>query len=193
MQADFFKALVPVQQKGRRVPITLQNKADRKIEFLLSLEKLIECSDKSFVSPIVITVKRDGILKLAFESRKLNKQKHESKYQMPNIEELMDVIGQTVSERKSGTVYFPTMDLTYPYRPLPSDKDTSKDWIFLLVGGQSTGAYWFKTGFYGLTMMSSEFQRVMDSSLKEFPNADAFIDANLILSKGIEIEHIRLT
>ena len=71
-QADFFKTLVPVQQKIRRVPIRFQVKVDRKIEKLLSqghIEKFLECSDKYFVSPIVITVKKEGSAKLALESR----------------------------------------------------------------------------------------------------------------------------
>ena len=57
------------------------------------IEKLEECSDKYFVSPIVITVKKDGPLKLALESRELNKQVHKNKNQMPNFEELMDTVG----------------------------------------------------------------------------------------------------
>ena len=36
VQADFFKALMPAQQKSRRVMITLQYKIDREIEKLLS-------------------------------------------------------------------------------------------------------------------------------------------------------------
>ena len=36
-----------------------------------------------------------------------------NKYQMPSIEELMDTVGQTISERKPGEVYFSTMDLTH--------------------------------------------------------------------------------
>ena len=61
------------------------------------IEKLEKCSDKYFVSPIVITVKKDGSVEFALESRKLNKQVHKNKYQMPNIEELMDTVGQTIS------------------------------------------------------------------------------------------------
>ena len=98
------------------MPITLQEKVDKEIDKLLRqghIEKLTECSDKYFVSPIVITVKKDRSVKLALESRELNKQVHKNKYQMPNIEELMDTVGQTISERKPGDVYFSTMDLTY--------------------------------------------------------------------------------
>ena len=54
-----------------------------------------------FCVPIVITVKKDGSVKLALESRELNKQMHKNKYQMPNIEELMDTVGQTISEKKN--------------------------------------------------------------------------------------------
>ena len=66
VQAEFFKTLVPIQQKGRRVPLTLQEKVDKEIEKLLEQghnHKLEECSDKYFVSPIVITVKKDGSVK----------------------------------------------------------------------------------------------------------------------------------
>ena len=48
VQAEFFKNLVRVQQKGRRVPVTLQEKADKEIYKLLTqghIEKLKECSD----------------------------------------------------------------------------------------------------------------------------------------------------
>ena len=48
-QADFFENLTPVQQKGRRVPISIQEKLDAEIDKLLKqghIEKLTECSDK---------------------------------------------------------------------------------------------------------------------------------------------------
>ena len=193
VHADFFETLTPIQQKGRRVPITLQGKVDKEIDKLLRqghIEKLNECSNKYFVSPIVITVKTDGSVKLALESRELNKQVHKNKYQMPNIEELMDTVGQTISERKPGDVYFSTMDLTYAYGQLPLSPETSVQCNFSLVGGKSTGTYRFQTGFYGLTTMPAEFQRVMDTIISEFPQAHAFNDYILVVTKGTEIEHI---
>ena len=80
IQADFFKALMPVRQKSRRVLITLKDRVDKEIEKLLSqghVEKFEECSDKYFVSPIVITL-RNGTVKLAVEPRELNKQIHKT-------------------------------------------------------------------------------------------------------------------
>ena len=77
VQVEIFKNLIPIQQKGRRVPISLQEKVDKEIDKLLEqghIQKLEDCSDKNFVSPIVITLKKDSSVKLALESRELNKQ-----------------------------------------------------------------------------------------------------------------------
>ena len=82
------------------------------------------------------------------------------------------------------------MDLTYAFGQLPLNLETSVHCNFSLVGGKSTGTYRFKTGFYGLTSMPAEFERVMDSILSEFPRAHAFIDDILNTTKGSEIEHI---
>ena len=138
----------------------MQEKVDTEIDKLLKqgqIEKLTECSDKYFVSPIVITVKKDGSVKLALESRELNKQVHKNKHQMPNIEELMDTVGQTISEKKPGDIFPTTMDLTYAYGQLPLSAETSVQCKFSLIGGRSTGTYRFKAGFYGLTTKPAEF------------------------------------
>ena len=50
----------------------------------------------------------------------------------------------------------------------------------------------FKNGFYGLTSMPAEFQKEIDNLLKDFPQANAFIDDILIASKGTKVEHIAL-
>ena len=53
-----------------------------------------------------------------------------------------------------------------------------------MVGEKSIGTYRFKMGFYDLTTMPAEFQRVMDALLSEFPCAHAIIDDILVISKG---------
>ena len=66
---------------------------------------------------------------------------------MPNIEELMDAVGKTISENKPGEINFSTMDLTYAYGQLLLSQDTSLHCNFSLVVGKTTGTYRFKTGF----------------------------------------------
>ena len=71
------------------------------------------------------------------------------------------------------------MDLTYAYGQLPLNAETSVQCNFSLIGGRSTGTYRFKTGFYGLTTI-----------LAEYPQAHAFIDDILVVTKGTAIDHI---
>ena len=56
--------------------------------------KLIKFSDIQFISPIVITVKKDQTMKLALDSKKIKNFVHKNKYQMLNIELLLDNITQ---------------------------------------------------------------------------------------------------
>ena len=96
---------------------------------------------------------------MALESRELNKQVHENKYQMPNIDELVDGISQIIAERKAGDIYFTTLNFTYAHGQFSLDQKTSEQRKFSLVGGKLTGTYRFKNGFYGLTSMPAEFQK----------------------------------
>ena len=133
VSAECFENLRPIQQKGRRVPISLQDKVDKEIHRLINeghIVKLQECSDKYFVSPVVITVKKDGSIKLTLQSRELNKQVHKNKYQMPNIDELVDGVSQIIAERKAGDVYFTTLDFTYACGQVALEQKTSEQCNF---------------------------------------------------------------
>ena len=56
-----------------------------------------------FISPIVITVKKDKYVKLALDAKVLNKAILKNKYQMPDINSLIDSISQHISN--SNQVY----------------------------------------------------------------------------------------
>ena len=82
-----------MQQKGRKWPISLQDKVGRKTTREMQeghMVKLENFSEKYFVCPIVNTAKKDGSIKFALESKEMNKPVHKNKYQMPNIDQLMD-------------------------------------------------------------------------------------------------------
>ena len=130
------------------------------------IEKLSSCSDEHFISPIVITVKKDQSIKLALDSKVLNKAIHKNKYQTPNIEMLIDSISQHLTETQDGQqAYFTTLDLKYAYSQLKLHQDTAKHCNFNIICDESTGTYRFKTSFYGLTDMPAEFQKAMDYTL----------------------------
>ena len=103
-----FKAL---QQRGRRIPIHIQEKVEHEVRSLIDhdhITRLEKCSDQQFISPIVITVKKDGSTKLAMDSKQINKSIHKNKYQMPNSDVLLNNIAQSAQEgsNKPETTFF---------------------------------------------------------------------------------------
>ena len=184
-------------ERGRRVPINLQERANCEIRKLPEEEhrkKLKNCSDQYFISPIVITVKRDQTIKLALDSKILNKTIHKNKYQMPNIETLIDSISQIINDYKTepaDKIYFPTIDLMFAYSQLNLHPDTAKHCSFNIVSGDMTGTYRFKTYLYGFTEMPAEFQKAMDYTLVGLKKI-CFLDDTFIGSKGSDNDRFQL-
>ena len=154
-------------------------------------EKLSSCSDEHFISPIVITVKKDQSIKLALDSKALNKAIHKNKYQTPNIDTLIDTISQHLTNTQKGQqAYFTTLDVTYAYSQFKLHHDTAKHCNFNIICGESTGTYRLKTGYYGLTDMPAEFQKAMNYTLLGLQNTYFFMDDIIIVSTGTEADHL---
>ena len=132
--------------KRKKVPIHLQSKVKVELKKLLNeghIEKLTNCYDQFFISPTVITVKKDQSIKIALDSKILNKAILKNKYQMPNIDPLIQTISHTLSTAPQETAYFTTLELQYAYSQLNLHRDTARHCNFYLVSGDMTGTYRF--------------------------------------------------
>ena len=146
--------------KGKRIPIHLLPKNKLCINQLLRdghIKKLSRCSEDCFIFPIVITAKRDGSIKLALNSKLLNKQIFRNRYQMPYLFELIDNVAVTISGHNEDKIWFSSIDLKYANSQIPLSKKASNQCNFRIVGGDVIDPYRFKTGFYGLGDMPNEF------------------------------------
>ena len=192
-KSKFHKNFQPRHQKGRRIPINLQDKFNTELRKLLAekhIIKLSSCPNNYFISPIVVTFKKDQTIKLALDSKVLNKAIHKNKYQMPNIDTLIESISQQISAPASQNItYFSTIDLKYAYSQLNLDINTANHCNFNIISGDMTGTYRFQTGFYGLTDMPAEIQKAMDYTLIGLENTYCFLDDILIVSKGSLNDH----
>ena len=150
-KSKFHKDFQPRHQKGRRIPINLQDKVKAELRKLLAekhIIKLSNCPDKYFISPIVVTVKTDQTIKLALDSKVLKKSIHKNKYQMPNIDTLIESKSQQISAPASQNItYFSTIDLKYAYSQLNLDTNTANHCNFNIFSGDMTGTYRYQTGF----------------------------------------------
>ena len=194
VRSKFHKKFTPTHQKGRRVPINLLYKVSDELKKLSNqghIEKLQECSDQNFISPIVITVKKDKAVKLALDSKVLNKAIHKNKSQMPNIDSVIDSISQHIIDSNLGeNVYFSTIDLHYASGQLNLHPDTARHCNFKFICGESTGTYRFKSGSYGLGM-PAEFQKSMDYTLIGLTNTYCFLDDIIVVSKTSKESHLK--
>ena len=195
VSSKFHRNYRVTHQKARKVPIHLQPKLKIELKKLLNeghIKKLTNCSDQFFISPIVITVKKDHSIKIALGSKILNKAIHKNKYQMPIIDSLIQTISQTLSTAPQETAYFTTLDLQYAYRQLNLHSDTARHCNLNLVSGDMTGTYRFKTGIYGQTDMPAEFQKAIDCTLASLNNTFCFLNDILIVSRGGIEQHLVL-
>ena len=87
----------------------------------------------------MITVKKDQTVKLALDSKKINKFIRKNKYQMPNIDLLLDNLTQVVKSNDNQQTLFSTLDLRYAYSQILLDKPAREQCNFSLIGGNATG------------------------------------------------------
>ena len=75
---NFKDPLVPRQVKGRKVPIHLQDRITAEIKKLIKdkhIKKLEKYTTDHFIALIVLTAKKVGSIKLAFNAKPMNAQK----------------------------------------------------------------------------------------------------------------------
>ena len=124
----------------------IQDKVGIEIRNLIQeghIVKLNKCTSEHFISPIVITAKKDGSVKLAMDAKPMNDQIHKNQYQMPNLLELLDSAAQIITSSKVGDVWFTSLDLKYAFSQIPLSDGVSSQCNFNIVCGEQTGLYRF--------------------------------------------------
>ena len=108
VSTKFNYPLCPIQEKGRRIPIQIQDKVQSECTKLLlkgRTQKLEKCTSDCFTALIVIKVKNDDSIKLAFVAKLINRQLYKNKYQMPNVDEFLYGVSQIVTTKTTVTLY----------------------------------------------------------------------------------------
>ena len=108
---------------------------------------------------------------------------------MPNLDNLIDMIAEKL-DKKEGEAWYSSVDMTYAYGQIPLHDLTKRHCNFQIVWEKSTGTYRFTTGFYDLTVMPTEFQKLRDLTLANINSVFVYIDDILIVTKGTKQEHV---
>ena len=140
----------PVKQKARSTPLHLQEAVGKEIEKLTKsgrFERVKQVDEDCFVSLVVITVKNDTLLKIALDSRNLNDSYLKVRQHMPNMEELMNQISVEITKDRTKKLMMSKIDLDYAYGQMTLSKETSRQCVFAITGGNFNGYYRFKKDF----------------------------------------------
>ena len=151
------------------------------------IEKVNNIDENCFVSPAVITVKKDKSVKIALDSRKLNEITIKRKAQMPNMEELISRISRKIADGPADEIWTSKLDLDYAYGQLLLSREARNLCIFAVTGGNFTGYYRFLEGFYGLAEIPTIFQDKIDQTLEN--KHPAWLDDIIVVTKGSKEQH----
>ena len=154
------KDIKPIQQKWRPVPIHFQKIVQEELEKLIEkghLEKADKTTKNCFISPAVITIKKDKSVKKALDSKKLNEACVKRKAAMSNMEELISKFSAEIT-KNDGDIWMSKIDLDYAYGQAHLSEETAKHCVFSIIRGDSTGHYRFQKDFHGLQDITTVFQ-----------------------------------
>ena len=176
--------------KGRPIPIDLQPAVGKEMEKLKKIghiERVTNIDENCFVSPSVITIKKDKTVKIALDSRKLKEITVKRKAQMPNMEELISRKSRTIADGETYLICISKLDPDYAYGQMQLSKHAKDLCIFAITGGNFTRYYRFLKGFYGFADIPTIFQEKIDQTLES--QHPAWLDDILIVTKGTKEHH----
>ena len=114
---------------------------------------IIEPSDSSWPSPVVLAKKKDGSLCFCVDYRKVNAVTRKDAYPLPRVDDTLDTLG--------GSKFFTTLDLASGYWQVEVATEDRPKRAFVIP----EGLFQFKVMLFGLCNALATFQRLMDRVL----------------------------
>ena len=182
----------PIQQKAQPVPYHLQKDVKNELDRLIKsghLEKLETIEEHCFVSPVVITVKKDKTVKIALDARKPNESSIKKRPHMPNMEELLNQISGELFMNDHDPIWISVFDLHYAYGQMKLVPETSKHCNFAMTGGTINGYHRFLKGLYGPADIPTIFQEKTDKTLGH--QTPAWLDDIIVVTRGTKEDYTR--
>ena len=153
-----------------RVPIPLIPKVEAELERLQQegiIQKVTEPTD--WCSPMVVTMKKSGELRICVDLRQLNKVVQREHYTLEDI-----------TQKLSGCDTFSALDATGGYNQIPVDGESMRLTTFIMP----VGRFCYKRLPFGLSSASEIFQRKMIEAIGERPGVACYQDDVIVAGKS---------
>ena len=105
------------------------------------------------------------------------------------MEELLNQISIEISRNRTKELRMSKIDLENAYGQMKLSKETSQKCVFAITGGNFSGYYRFKKGFYRLVGIPTIFQEKIDRNLEY--STPAWLDDKIVVNRGDRKEHGR--
>lgn len=157
----------PIFTKTYRYPKIHEAEVNKQIKTMLE-QNIIQPSTSPWSSPVWVVPKKldasgNKKWRVVIDYRKLNEVTISDAYPLPNIEEILDQLGQSI--------YFTTLDLASGFHQIEMNDNDKQKTAFTVPSGH----YEFNRMPFGLKNSPSTFQRLMNSVLSGLQGSDCFV------------------
>ena len=160
----------PKRSRPKRIPETMRPKVKQQISTMEETDIIEPVKEPpEWISPMSVTTKENGDLRICIDSRELNKAIIPFKHKMQTVEE--------ICAKMPGAKYFAKLDLKSGFHQIPLDEESSQ----LCTFHTPFGLYRYKRLPFGIIDASEVFQRRMEQHFGEF--GECLVDDILIHGK----------
>jgi hypothetical protein len=152
----------PTFARNYKIPFHYQEKVREQIQSLLDAGEIEPCEPSPYNSPILLVKKKDGSARVVSDFRMLIMSITADHHPLPNIQEILDLLGQdgrldSSYPTQKGNTYFTVLDMIQGYQQVPLSKKSQLKTAFS-VGDQ---CYCYLGMPMGIKTASSVFSRLM--------------------------------
>lgn len=145
----------PIRQRCYRLSPEKQKALRTEVDEMLKLD-VIEPCESPWLSPVIVTPKKDGTWRFCVDSRKLNSITRKDAYKLPLISDILDNL--------KNCKYLSSIDIAKAFWEIPLRKEDRPKTAFHVPG---RGMYQFKVMPFGLTNAPATQQRFLDNLLSD--------------------------
>ncbi|XP_052744494.1 uncharacterized protein K02A2.6-like [Bicyclus anynana] len=175
------KLLKPVAQPCRRVPIPLEEKINKKIEYLIKLDIIEPVKVPSgWVSPIVPVLKPNGEIRVCIDMRHANKAIVRENYPLPTMDQLLPKFKKAK--------LFSKLDIKDAFHQVELSEDSRDITTFIT----SKGLYRYKRLMFGISCAPEQFQKILERILLPCEGVVNFIDDIVVYGENKAEHNARL-
>ncbi|KAK3717696.1 hypothetical protein QZH41_001100 [Actinostola sp. cb2023] len=171
--------VTPVAQQARRVPYSLKDKVQEKIDELVELD-IIEPVEgpTAWVSPVVVVPKANGEIRLCVDMRRANEAIIRERHPIPHVDEVLHSLNQST--------VFSKLDLKWGYHQVELEPESRSITTFVT----HCGLYRYKRLMFGINAAPEIYQHIIQQTLQNCGNTANISDDIIVHAKSME-EHDR--